>query len=110
MKYKKYEIEGPIETSIVSSALIASIGIANGRNIPLVIVSPDCNHIIEDTISLHNEVQSGHTSSQWASSLNKDVIYLILKFSDPVTNKIIISFDVIKYLRTRRDRRNSRHH
>lgn len=91
------KLKDAICTPIVSNAIVSSEGIANGRGIPVVVVAPDENHIIDNIISTHQSIPSGHVSSQWASSVDQSTIYLILDFSDPVANKVIIAFDIIKY-------------
>lgn len=49
--------KGDILTEIVASATIANAGVANGRNIPVIIVESDVDGKIDDLIDIHKAVE-----------------------------------------------------
>lgn len=95
-KNKKNKTED-IRTEVVASAAIANVGVANGRNIPVVIVEDDVDAKISNLIATHEAVVNGSCSSQWGMTEGNEYAILILSFSTPVEEKVILFFDVIKY-------------
>lgn len=83
--------------SCVTSALISSTGVANGRNIPVVIVKTDPKNVIDDIISIHETIPCGHCDSQWGMTVDRKKVLLSLEFKDPIECKFLIAFDFLKY-------------
>lgn len=86
-KYKTKDED--VIVKVVSTATIASQGVANGRNVPVVIVEPDTDGYINKMISIHETVNSGFFNSQWAVSRDNSNVMLFLSFSSPIEKKII---------------------
>jgi hypothetical protein len=86
-----------IRTEVVASAAIANVGVANGRNIPVVIVEDDLDGKISNLITTHEAVANGSCSSQWGMTEGNEYAILVLSFITPVEQKLILFFDVIKY-------------
>lgn len=86
-----------ISTEVVASAAIANVGVANGRNIPVVIVESDSDKKIEKLITTHQAVSNGSCTSQWGITVGNEYVILVLTFSTPVEQKLFLFFDVIKY-------------
>lgn len=92
---RKFE-DDEIITKVVSSATIASAGIANGRNIPVVIVESDNKNKINDLLKAHESVKNGNCASQFGFIEGYQYAMLILDFSLPIEITIVLLFDVIK--------------
>lgn len=96
-KWKKIRTGYDVMAPVVGSGSIASYDVANGRNIPVVIVEPDSKKIIDSIISVHRNISYGHCDSKWGLTDDHKNILLVLEFKDPISSKILISFDFIKY-------------
>lgn len=100
--HKQFEFFHPnsneIRTNIVASSVVATSGVANGRNIPVVVVEDKSNNKIEEIIATHEFVPDGHCNSQWGRGLanNKEIV-LKLEFDNPIIRTVIIYFDIIKF-------------
>lgn len=88
--------EGDILTRVVSTASIASQGVANGRNIPVVFVEADLEGKIEDIIIAHKLIKNGSCTSQWGVTEDNEYAVLFLDFGAPVEQKVILFFDIVK--------------
>jgi hypothetical protein len=90
----KHAHEG-IRLRIVGDGAIASVGIGDGRLIPLVILDTSERPDLEEFISLHQATPSGAVSAQWAQLVDrrKDVA-IILRFLVPAEVTAIVNFDL----------------
>ena len=86
-----------IRLLVAASSAITSIGVANGRNIPVVFVPSDANKKIDDIISFHENVKDGNCITTWGLTTNKEYAVLYLDFQDPIKQRVILFFDIIKF-------------
>ena len=86
-----------ITATVVETASLSSAGVANGRNIPVVILQSDSNQLIDKIIAAHSGIPNGICESQWGATLDKNKILLDLEFTTPQKIRIIIPFDVINH-------------
>jgi hypothetical protein len=94
------EINNDIEkfpVPIVSDAAIATVEVADGRLLPLLIIDTSLRPDVEDMIKVHKYVGPGDAESVWAR-LSKDetVINLVLKFKKPSRCVLVLEFDIVK--------------
>lgn len=95
LKYKP--IPNEIRLLVVASSAIISAGVANGRNIPVVFVPSDSDHRIDDIISFHKNIQEGSCSTILGLTSDKKYAILTLDFQDPIKQRVILFFDIIKF-------------
>lgn len=93
----KFNKESTVITRVVACASIAMVGVANGRNIPVVFVEKDDNDRIHKLLSFHNNIRTGNCVSQWGMTEDNKYVALVLDFSNPLKEKIVVLFDVIKF-------------
>jgi hypothetical protein len=81
---------------IVSDAAISSIGVADGRMLPLVIIDTSFRSDIEDAIKAHVKLGPGDVDSVWVkpSSKDKDRIGLLLELKKLSSCTILLSFNI----------------
>ena len=87
--------EGTIIASVTGTAALSVIGVANGRTVPVVIIQPDEEKIIDAAINAHSGISGGTCESQWGCTYDRNTILLHLEFTTPVAVKIIIPLDII---------------
>ena len=81
---------------VEASAAVASAGIANGRNVPVVFVKSDENNRINNIISMHKTIKEGNCECSWGVTNDNKNAVLILDFKNPIEQKIVLLFDIIK--------------
>ncbi|MDU7251950.1 MAG: hypothetical protein E6274_06410 [Clostridium sp.] len=81
---------------IVSDASITSAHIANGKNIPLIILDTTNYQDIEQAILFHASVEHGRVSTIWGKSVNNNVVTLSITLINPVPVEFVVAFDVQK--------------
>lgn len=97
-KWKRYKMtDDDLICPVVASAAIATRGIANGKNVPVVFVEADHENRIQAILSIHKTTPEGNCTSSWGFTNNKKVAVLVLDFSDPVQERVVLLFDVIKF-------------
>ena len=94
---KATKINGYIPSLVVSCSALTSVGIANGRTIPVAFVENDENNRIASTIDLHKQIKHGSCSTQWGITEDKKYVLLFLSFSLPTETSIVLFFDILKY-------------
>lgn len=82
---------------VEASAAVASAGIANGRNVPVVFVKSDENNRINNIISMHKTIKEGNCECSWGVTNDNKNAVLILDFKNPIEQKIVLLFDIIKF-------------
>ena len=85
-----------MQLEIVSDASITSLHIANGKNIPLIIVNTIAYPQIERAIIAHTSVQNGHISTIWGKSTDERFITLQFTLVDPVPIQFFVAFNIEK--------------
>lgn len=96
--YSKYKSSpDEIRLLVAASSAIASVDVANGRNIPVVFVPSDDNNKINDIISLHENIKEGNCITSWGITPDKKFAVLYLDFQDPVKQKVILFFDIVRF-------------
>lgn len=96
--YKKYKSSSDeIRLLVSASSAIASVDVANGRNIPVVFVPSDDNKKIDDIISLHENFEEGNCFTSWGITPDKKYALLCLDFQNPVKQKVILFFDIVRF-------------
>lgn len=96
--WKKYKTtKTDIICPVVASATIATRGVANGKNIPVIFVEADDNKQVETIIDVHKTTAEGNCRSSWGFTHDKKAAILILTFTDPVPARVVLFFDIIKF-------------
>lgn len=88
---------GDIILPVVASASIASVGVANGRNIAVVFVPSDPDQKIDHIISIHKTIKEGVCACSWGLAQNRKNIILVLEFEEPIKQRFFLIFDIIKF-------------
>lgn len=104
MKLKSKKINIPIKhswegypTKIISDAAIASINIADGKLIPLVIIDCSNRPDIIELVRVHEYLSTGDVKTQWAKKKrNSKYISLLITFIRPKEAFLILSFNIVK--------------
>ena len=84
-----------IIATVVNTAALSVVGVANGRTVPVVILQPDDENKTDAVITAHSGISEGNCESQWGCSYDRNTILLHLEFTEPVALKIIIPLDII---------------
>ena len=84
---------------IASDAMMLSVGIADGRAIPLLILDTTQRPDIETMVRAHEHLGSGDVTCMWSSAglLKRDHLKLVLVFQHPHPCVVIIDFRLVKY-------------
>ena len=54
-----------IIATVVNTAALSVVGVANGRTVPVVILQPDDENKIDAVITAHSGISEGNCESQW---------------------------------------------
>ena len=97
---KKIQLNNKVEAlpvPIISDAVVATQGTADGRIIPVLILDTSLRPDIEDMVKAHKLLGAGDVKSGWSipSKINTKNISLILTFLKPSCCIIIIQFDIV---------------
>lgn len=95
-KFKK-KVSYAKTLNIVNTASISSIHIANGKNIPVIILDTTNDSEIENAIALHKDINRGRVSTIWGKSLDDKKIILSIDIIEPAPTKFNIIFDIVSY-------------
>ncbi len=88
------EIEGA-PVPIVSDGAIATIGVADGRLVPLIIIDTASRPDVENLMRVHKHVEIGDVESAWVRlSMKNESIGLMLNFLRPSRCIVILQFDL----------------
>jgi hypothetical protein len=83
---------------IVADAGIATVGVGEGRMIPLVILDTSSRPDLEEYIRVHQYVGPGDVKCQWGQLIgHNDTVALVLSFSRPAELVAIVEFDLQKH-------------
>lgn len=92
IKFKNHELEF---VEIVSDASIASREVADGKNIPLIILNTVNRKDINILVSNHRYYGQGEVKIQWGSfTKNKKEICLHMSFQSPSEINILVNFNI----------------
>lgn len=98
--WEKITLNNPIENvplRLVSDAAMASVPIADGRLIPVLLVDTSSRPDIESLIKAHKYITPGDVESVWAKLPEKqNTVKLILSFKKPSECIAILEFDILK--------------
>ncbi len=98
MKKSKYKSQkNDLILPVVASSMVASRGIVNGRNIPVIFVESDKEKKIDEIISIHQTMHSGNIQFNWGATPDNKFVVLIVNFESPIIQKLVILFDIIKF-------------
>lgn len=92
----KFTKTDDIIATVSNIAALSSVGVANGRTIPVIILQPDEEHKIDAIINAHSGIPGGNCESQWGCTYDFNKILLRLEFTEPLAVKIIIPLDIIQ--------------
>ncbi len=80
---------------IVADGAIATVGLGEGRLIPLVILDTSSRPDFEEYLLVHQYVNAGDVKCQWGQLISHDnTVALILSFLRPAELVIIVEFDL----------------
>ena len=94
---KAQKITDFTHSMVVACSTLTSIGIANGKTIPVIFAENDNENKIKSSILLHQNVKHGMCSTQWGITNDNKYALLFLEFSLPTENRIVLLFDIIKH-------------
>lgn len=87
--------------AVVADAGIATVGVGDGRMIPLLILDTSKRPDIEDMVKAHHAMDGqGDVKAQWGrpdTFFDKGMVSLILTFEKPSYSLIILRLDIGKY-------------
>lgn len=92
---RKVKISESSVVPIVNDGAIATLGVGEGRMVPVLVV--DCSNIVElrDLIYAHENAAPGDVEICWVVlKRNKNKIALLIKFSKPAILEILLQFDI----------------
>jgi hypothetical protein len=82
---------------IVGDGLIASVGVADGRMIPVLVVDSRDRADIEHMVEAHRHLPPGDVETQWGRPRSdKGSVGLILRFRRPVPAETMIVFNIVE--------------
>ncbi len=82
---------------LVSDGLLASVGNADGKLIPVLIIDTSKRPDIENLMEIHSNFDAGDVESIWLKSpKQKNTLGLLLNFLNPTPCKIMLEFDLLK--------------
>jgi hypothetical protein len=104
MNLKSKKVEIPMKhdweaqpARIVSDAVMATVGVGDGRLIPLVIIDSAERPDIEELVRVHEHLPPGDVKVQWGDlKSSPDSIALLLRFTRPVEALLVLDFDIVK--------------
>ena len=85
--------------SVVATSSIASIGIADGKNLPVIFIDTTNRPDIKNAIHNHLFVESGDVSTAWVrvDTKDNDNIQLLIELKKPSECKFVINFEIYKH-------------
>jgi hypothetical protein len=104
MKLKSRQVEIPIKhpwesrpAHIINDAAVASVGVADGRLIPLVIINSAERPDLQELVRVHEYLPPGDVKIQWGQLKSvPGSIALFLRFTRPVEILLVLNFDIVK--------------
>lgn len=81
---------------VVRDSSISTVGVADGKNIPLLILDTSDHPDIESAISMHKYSDEGKVSTIWGKSLNGKQIILSVEIIEPYFVSFNLIFDSLK--------------
>lgn len=104
MKLKSKQVEIPVKQKwevqpvrIISDAAVATVGVGDGRLIPLVIIDSAGRPDIEELVRVHEHLPPGDVKVQWGNlKSGSDGIALFLRFTRPAEVLLVLQFDIVK--------------
>ena len=84
---------------IVSDAVMLSVGVAEGRAIPVLILDTSLRPDIDDVVRAHEHLGPGDATTSWVSAglFHRRHLKLIVEFKRPQRCVIILEFDIARY-------------
>lgn len=80
---------------VVSDGMVSTQVIGEVRSFPVLVINCTNHHDLHDLIIIHQDTPPGDANSCWAwPLLNKNIIYLKVKFIKPVVTTALFSFDI----------------
>lgn len=81
---------------IVSDAVMLSVGVAEGRAIPVLLLDTSARPDIDDVVRAHEHFGPGDAKTSWASAglFDRRHLRLIVEFERPQRCVIILQFDI----------------
>jgi hypothetical protein len=104
MKLKSKQVEIPLKhlreaqpARIINDAALATVGVGDGRLIPLVIIDSVERPDIEELVRVHEILSPGDVKVQWGElKSSPSSIALLLTFTRPAEALLVLNFDIVK--------------
>lgn len=104
MRPKLKQVEIPVKhrqeaksVRIINDAAVATVGVGEGRLIPLVIIDSIERPDVEELVRVHEHLPPGDVNVQWGHlERGSDHIALILRFTRPMELLLVLEFDIVK--------------
>lgn len=93
-KPRKGKVDRRLIVPIIGDAAIAGRP-ADGRLLPVLLLDTSARPEIDELLRVHSYLPAGDVASQWAISRDDDdVVYLLLRFSQPMDVELVLSFSI----------------
>ena len=104
MRLKSKQVEIPLKhlweaqpARIINDAAVATVGVGDGRLIPLLIIDSSGRPDIEELVRVHEHLPPGDVKVQWGDlKTTPDGIALILRFTRPLEVLLLLKFDIVR--------------
>lgn len=104
MKLKSKQVEIPIKhpweaqpARIINDAAVATVGVGDGRLIPLLIIDSGERPDIEELVRVHEHLPPGDVKVQWGDlKSGPGAIALLLRFTRPAEVLLVLNFDIVR--------------
>lgn len=104
MKLKSKLAEIPIKypweaqpARVINDAAVATVGVGDGRLIPLLIIDSAGRPDFEELVRVHEYLPPGDVKVQWGDLKSApDDIALILRFTRPLEVLLLLNFDIVR--------------
>ena len=104
MKLKSKQVEIPVKhpwearpARIINDAAVATVGVGDGRLIPLVIIDSAERPDIEELVRVHEHLPPGDVKVQWGYlKSDPESIALLLRFTRPAEVLLVLNFDIVR--------------
>jgi len=82
---------------IVADGVVATVGVADGRMVPVLIVDTEGRPDVDHMVKAHKHLPPGDVQTQWGRPTHlKDHVALFLRFQRPVPTDVSLVFNIIE--------------
>ncbi len=94
---KEIKISSEEIVKVVSDGIIATVNVADGRSIPVLIIDTSSRPDLEDLIKAHCQITPGDSRSLWSQNMKgTEKVWLVITFERPSSCRAVFEFDTFK--------------